>query len=168
MSIYTTGAHIAPMQILNGKWVWVVSEFEDDTFRDGDLLNLPNANLGDDSYHNAAARIALEENASDVNDTGECVLGEPLIQRPDEIDIVTLLNCAEADLDSCAADDESPAYKTLRELHAALKELEPEHRCSVDDSEPDAHRRNPDYCAKCGGACYLDDDGKRVVVTQDA
>ncbi|CAG0947801.1 hypothetical protein ANRL1_04569 [Anaerolineae bacterium] len=177
MSIYTTGAYIAPMQLLNGKWVWVVSEFEDDTFRDGDLLNLPNANLGDDSYHNAAARIALDENASDVNDAGECILGEPLIKRPDEIDIVTLLNCAEADLigavESGYEDSDGAVLKTLKELHAKLVQIEPEHKHAINvtaeleaDYEPDAHRRYPGYCAKCGGACYFDDDGKRVVANQ--
>lgn len=35
---FTTGAHIAPVQI-NGKWRWIVTEFEDDTFVDGELVN---------------------------------------------------------------------------------------------------------------------------------
>jgi len=34
------------------------------------------------------------------------------------------------------------------------------------EEEPDAHRRNPDFCAKCGGECYFDDDGKRILENQ--
>ena len=36
--IYTTGAYLAPMQVIvNGesRYVWVVDEFNDDTFADG-------------------------------------------------------------------------------------------------------------------------------------
>jgi hypothetical protein len=41
--LFTTGAFIQPMRITdengNEKWVWVVSEFVDDTFWDGDVHN---------------------------------------------------------------------------------------------------------------------------------
>jgi len=32
--------------------------------------------------------------------------------------------------------------------------------------DKDAHRRNPDFCSKCGGPCYFDDEGKRVINNQ--
>lgn len=32
--------------------------------------------------------------------------------------------------------------------------------------DTDAHRRNPDFCAKCGGQCYFDDEGKRIIKNQ--
>jgi hypothetical protein len=32
--------------------------------------------------------------------------------------------------------------------------------------EWDAHRRNPDFCAKCGGQCYFDSNGVRIVANQ--
>ncbi len=38
-SVYTTGAHLVPMKILidgNEKYVWVVTEFDNDTFFDGE------------------------------------------------------------------------------------------------------------------------------------
>lgn len=28
--------------------------------------------------------------------------------------------------------------------------------------DKDAHRRNPDFCSKCGGPCYLGDDGQGI------
>jgi hypothetical protein len=31
----------------------------------------------------------------------------------------------------------------------------------------DSHRRNPDYCAKCGGECLFDDDGNFVEEDKD-
>lgn len=40
--IYTTGAHLRPAKlIIEGKerWMWVVVEFEDGSFRDGDVYN---------------------------------------------------------------------------------------------------------------------------------
>lgn len=41
--LYTTGAYIQPMKLTkeNGGevWVWIVREFDDDTFLDGDLHN---------------------------------------------------------------------------------------------------------------------------------
>lgn len=32
---FTTGAHILPQKLANGKWAWVVSCFEDSTYYDG-------------------------------------------------------------------------------------------------------------------------------------
>ena len=41
--IFTTGAHLQPMKVKNddGKeyWVWAVSEFVDDSFKDGEVYN---------------------------------------------------------------------------------------------------------------------------------
>jgi len=41
--LFTTGAHIQPLKIVdnkgNEKWFWVVNEFVDDTFSDGQVLN---------------------------------------------------------------------------------------------------------------------------------
>ena len=37
--IYTTGAHLVPLELVQGKkkrYVWVVDEFYDDTYFDGD------------------------------------------------------------------------------------------------------------------------------------
>lgn len=37
--IYTTGAHLAPLELSDGtrkRYVWVVDEFSDDTYFDGD------------------------------------------------------------------------------------------------------------------------------------
>lgn len=39
MSIFTTGAHIEPYQRKDGKWVFVVTGFEGDTFEDGDYID---------------------------------------------------------------------------------------------------------------------------------
>ncbi len=37
---YTTGAFISPFFIKEeNKWVWIVREFDDDTFCDGDLIS---------------------------------------------------------------------------------------------------------------------------------
>ncbi len=55
------------------------------------------------------------------------------------IDLATLLNCAEADLlgflDALdvSAQEEHPAAQTVCDLHAALKQIQPDHACSVDD-----------------------------------
>lgn len=35
------------------------------------------------------------------------------------------------------------------------------------DDDSDAHRRCEGYCGKCGGTCYFDDQGARVVANQD-
>jgi hypothetical protein len=35
---YTTGAHLTPI-FYRGRWVWMVAEFEDDTFCDGECIN---------------------------------------------------------------------------------------------------------------------------------
>jgi len=41
--IFTTGAFLQPMQVLdesgNEKWFWVVNEFIDDSFQDGEIYN---------------------------------------------------------------------------------------------------------------------------------
>ena len=41
--LFTTGAYIQPLKVTddagNEKWFWVVSEFADDTFMDGEVLN---------------------------------------------------------------------------------------------------------------------------------
>jgi len=41
--IFTTGAHLLPMKVNNedGKeyWIWTVSEFIDDSFKDGEVCN---------------------------------------------------------------------------------------------------------------------------------
>ena len=51
MSIFTTGAHIEPRMLANGRWAWVVTQFEDDTFKDGPILDTPRGDLGQDDYH---------------------------------------------------------------------------------------------------------------------
>lgn len=41
--LFTTGAYIQPLRVTdetgNEKWFWVISEFADDTFMDGEILN---------------------------------------------------------------------------------------------------------------------------------
>ncbi len=41
--LYSTGAYIQPLKVVDRKgkeyWFWVVSEFVDDTFLDGDVFN---------------------------------------------------------------------------------------------------------------------------------
>jgi len=40
--IYTTGAHLVPIEIRTGKkvrYVWIVDGFDDDTYVDGDLCS---------------------------------------------------------------------------------------------------------------------------------
>ena len=41
--LFTTGAHIQPLRVFdetgNEWWFWVVSEFVDDSFLDGEILN---------------------------------------------------------------------------------------------------------------------------------
>jgi len=42
--IYTTGAYLVPKRVkINGKWqwAWLVTHFEDDSFRDGKEFNPP-------------------------------------------------------------------------------------------------------------------------------
>ena len=36
-SIYTNGAHLVPMKIRD-TWMWIVAEFEDDCFVDGNMI----------------------------------------------------------------------------------------------------------------------------------
>ena len=47
--LYTTGAHIQPLKVVDrrGKetWFWVISEFIDDTFLDGDVFNRVHAKV---------------------------------------------------------------------------------------------------------------------------
>ena len=42
-TIFTTGAHLVPIKIQKGDgkeyWIWSVSEFVDDSFRDGEVFN---------------------------------------------------------------------------------------------------------------------------------
>ena len=40
-TIYTTGAYLAPMKCEDGLYRWVVTDFEDDTFQDGEVFNPP-------------------------------------------------------------------------------------------------------------------------------
>ena len=48
-SIYTNGATLVPTQTKNGEWVWMVAEFEDDSFVDGDIIDpLPVADTLDE------------------------------------------------------------------------------------------------------------------------
>lgn len=41
--LYTTGAYIQPLKVIDRqggeKWFWVVSEFDGDTFLDGEIFN---------------------------------------------------------------------------------------------------------------------------------
>jgi len=41
--LYTTGAYIRPLKVVdkmgNETWFWVISEFSDDTFLDGEVFN---------------------------------------------------------------------------------------------------------------------------------
>ncbi len=41
--IFTTGAHLQPMKVKNENggeyWIWTVSEFVDDSFKDGKVFN---------------------------------------------------------------------------------------------------------------------------------
>lgn len=37
---FTTGAHIIPQKLANGKWAWVVSSFEEETFYDGESVEV--------------------------------------------------------------------------------------------------------------------------------
>lgn len=38
MQIYTTGAFLSPVKV-GEHWVWMVDQFEDDSFLDGDVYN---------------------------------------------------------------------------------------------------------------------------------
>lgn len=43
MQIYTTGAHLSPLKVTDSEgkvfWVWHVTEFDNDSFKDGELFN---------------------------------------------------------------------------------------------------------------------------------
>jgi len=39
--VYTTGAYLVPVEFADGSWHWVVSQFEDDTFLNGETFNPP-------------------------------------------------------------------------------------------------------------------------------
>lgn len=41
MRLFTMGAHIEPVEVTTGEWVWMVTEFKDDTFDDGGELFNP-------------------------------------------------------------------------------------------------------------------------------
>ena len=60
MSVFTTGAHLEPRQLANGRWAWVVTQFEDDTFKDGPIFDTPGGYLGQDGYHAHAERWGKE------------------------------------------------------------------------------------------------------------
>ena len=60
MSIFTTGAHIVPRQLANGRWAWVVAEFDGDTHNDGPIFDTPRGGLGDDDYHQHAEHWGKE------------------------------------------------------------------------------------------------------------
>jgi hypothetical protein len=40
MRVYTTGAALIPKKMPSGNWVWIVDSFEDDTYYDGECLNV--------------------------------------------------------------------------------------------------------------------------------
>jgi len=58
MTIFTTGAYIEPRQLANGRWAWIVVQFEDDTFKDGPEFDTPVGYLGQDDYHAHAEQWA--------------------------------------------------------------------------------------------------------------
>jgi len=64
MPIYTNGAYIVPAVLADGKIAWVVSSFEDDTFKDGDEFETPNPDnggcMGEQKYHQHAEKNAEE------------------------------------------------------------------------------------------------------------
>ncbi len=73
-----------------------------------------------------------------INDAPSADAGVASLRRT-ETDLATLLNCAEADLlgfldsiDVSPEDNKHPAAQTVRDLHAALKQIEPGHACRVD------------------------------------
>ncbi len=44
MRIFTTGAFLEPVRVIilgKTRWMWVVTAFEDDSFKDGDTFNPP-------------------------------------------------------------------------------------------------------------------------------
>lgn len=47
--IYTTGAYLRPLQIIDAEgkecWIWYVEQFEDDTYKNGDVYS-PNVVAG--------------------------------------------------------------------------------------------------------------------------
>ena len=60
MDIYTTGACIAPRQLANGFWAWVVAAFDGDTHADGQPFDTPNTQLGHEAYHAHAEQWGKE------------------------------------------------------------------------------------------------------------
>jgi hypothetical protein len=40
--IFSNGCNLIPYKLIDGTWGWVVSSFEDDTFYDGDYVNVNN------------------------------------------------------------------------------------------------------------------------------
>jgi hypothetical protein len=64
MDIYTNGAYLVPSVLSDGRVAWVVSSFEDDTFKDGDEFETPNADdagcIGGQNYHEHAETNADE------------------------------------------------------------------------------------------------------------
>lgn len=61
---FTTGAFISPVEI-NGKFFWVVTSFEDDTYCDGKLIN---PKLSGDSILDLVTLEEIEENLKPVLD----------------------------------------------------------------------------------------------------
>jgi hypothetical protein len=35
---FTTGAFMRPMQLADGTWIWIITEFTDDTYKDGEVI----------------------------------------------------------------------------------------------------------------------------------
>ncbi len=60
MSVFTTGAHLEPRQLANGRWAWVVAAFDGDTFNDGPLFDTPCGYLGQEDYHAHAEQWGKE------------------------------------------------------------------------------------------------------------
>ena len=60
MSIFTTGAHIEPRQLANGRWAWVVTAFDGDSFNDGPIFDTPRGYLSQDDYHAPAEHWGKE------------------------------------------------------------------------------------------------------------
>ena len=54
---FTDGAHITPI-FYEGKWVWMVTEFDGDTYCDGDIINPDTVS---DSIASLAYRLGMEE-----------------------------------------------------------------------------------------------------------
>ena len=61
-TIFTTGAYLKPQKIVdscgNEKWVWVIVEFIDDSFKDGAVFNPPEvADSHQELYRNMTHEI---------------------------------------------------------------------------------------------------------------